>query len=305
MNTPKCDRFSCLAVARQLSCPKHPIFTPRFFIFFPPLLLVISSIYLPHNVIAFAGEAASTNGNEPTSDAQSVQTAVDAENNEQNVAKEPAVTAKILRYANRLLQRYDADSDGRMQESEWKSMRGDPASADRDGDRIITLDELSRRIAEYGQRRKIRLIPINLEDLSPSPILLQPTTSSAAGENNAQPNSTQNQPAGNATPGAAASPASKEDIRPGQRFYVDPRHRVQGLPSWFAARDTNGDQQISMAEFAPKATESDLKEFAAYDADGDGVVTAKECAGKASSTASPQPAATQPASSGGSPKPGS
>jgi hypothetical protein len=44
-----------------------------------------------------------------------------------------------------------------------------------------------------------------------------------------------------------------------------------------------------MAEFAPKATQTDIDEFARYDANGDGLITAKECAG-ANKAAAPKAA---------------
>lgn len=277
MNIPECETLYGPSIAQ---CPKHsihPIFSLQFFFLFLFLLLVISCFCVPRKVMADENSAS----------------------NEQNAANEPAVTAKILRYAGRLLRCYDADSDGRLQESEWKIMHGDPATLDRDGDRTVTLAEISRRIADYGHRRKIRLIPQNLEDASQSPILLQPATASAAGENGVSPQtlSPQNSAAGSVATGAAETSATKAEARPGQRFYVDPRHRAQGLPAWFSARDANGDQQISMAEFAPKATESDLKEFASYDADGDGIITDKECAAKANSAPAAQPTTSQPAAS--------
>lgn len=214
--------------------------------------------------------------------------AADNDDNTEAAPKEPAVTAKILRYANRLIRRYDRNSDGRLQEAEWRVMHGQPRLLDLDGDAVITLQEFARRVADYGHRRKIRLIPKNLEDLVPSPPLLQPMTSAASEGSPKQPLPAEKPAASSTTPSVTETPAAKGDFRRGQRFYVAPRHRVQGLPGWFIARDANGDQQISMSEFAPKATESDIKEFAAHDTNGDGIITAKECIRKTSSPP-PQP----------------
>jgi hypothetical protein len=52
----------------------------------------------------------------------------------------------------------------------------------------------------------------------------------------------------------------------------------RGLPSWFVLRNTDGDAQLTMAEYAPKPTQSQLDEFARYDRNGDGLLTAEECA---------------------------
>ncbi len=223
----------------------------------------------------------------------------ETEANGRSEPTEPPILAKILRYADRLVRRYDTNRDSQLQQSEWKAMRGDPRLADLDGDGVITLEEMARRIAHYGYRRKIRLIPKSLEVATPSPTLLQPMTSAATDEKVGESMPAAEPAAAEATSSVNDAAATKRDFRPGQRFYVAPRHRVQGLPGWFVDRDTNGDQQLSMAEFAPKATQSDVKAFARYDANGDGVITAKECAGKASSTASP------PATSTGGQNPGS
>lgn len=200
---------------------------------------------------------------------------------------EPPVSAKILRYIDRLVRRYDTSRDAKLQQSEWKAMRGDPRLADFDGDGIISLEEMARRVARYGYRRKIRLIPKSTEVVTPSPTLLLPMTSSATDVKADESKTTAEPSAAQPTPNVTDQAPAKHDFRPGQRFYVSPKHRVQGLPGWFVNRDANGDQQLSMAEFASKASQSDMKEFGSYDANGDGVITAKECAGKASSPAPP------------------
>ncbi|MBN2295546.1 MAG: hypothetical protein JXM70_24160 [Pirellulales bacterium] len=207
----------------------------------------------------------------------------------ESLTVEPLVSAKILRYADRLVRRYDTNHDSQLQQSEWKAMRGDPRLADFDSDGIITLEEIARRVARYGYRRKIRLISKPLEVSTPSPTLLQPITTPVTDEKASETAPADKPAGGESSPNVTEQVPPKHDYRPGQRFYVAPRHRVQGLPGWFTNRDANGDQQISMAEFASKATQSDMKEFARYDANGDGVITAKECAGKASSDTSTLP----------------
>ncbi len=204
---------------------------------------------------------------------------------------EPPVSAKILRYADRLIRRYDTNQDSKLQQNEWKAMRGNPLLADFDGDKIITIEEMARRIARYGYRRKIRLIPKTLEVETTSELpLLQPVTTAVADEKTTE-SATADKPGASAesTPSVTNQAPAKHDFRPGQRFYVAPRHRVQGLPGWFTNRDANGDQQLTMSEFASKATQSDHNEFARLDANGDGVITAKECAGKTPSATPAKP----------------
>jgi len=50
-----------------------------------------------------------------------------------------------------------------------------------------------------------------------------------------------------------------------------------GLPEWFSLRDSNGDGQIDMVEFADEWTEEKAAEFAKYDLNEDGIVMPKEC----------------------------
>ncbi|MFC1597623.1 hypothetical protein ACFL5Q_06780, partial [Planctomycetota bacterium] len=46
---------------------------------------------------------------------------------------------------------------------------------------------------------------------------------------------------------------------------------------WFLIRDADGDGQVTVAEYAPDASASSIREFARYDRNGDGVLTPQEC----------------------------
>src|SRR3990172_6458927 len=52
-----------------------------------------------------------------------------------------AISAKILRYAQRLVDKYDLNSNGRLESSECGAMRGTPSEADADGDGSVSLTE--------------------------------------------------------------------------------------------------------------------------------------------------------------------
>ena len=56
-------------------------------------------------------------------------------------------------YAEALLRQYDANRSGALEQDEWRQMRGDPGSGDRNGDRVLTVDELAQRFAGGGDRR--------------------------------------------------------------------------------------------------------------------------------------------------------
>ena len=67
-------------------------------------------------------------------------------------------SAKILRYAQRLVEQYDTNHDGYLEKEEWQQMRGNPAIVDRDHDGLITVEDLARYITIYGRYRHIQLL---------------------------------------------------------------------------------------------------------------------------------------------------
>jgi len=190
---------------------------------------------------------------------------------------EVPIPVKIFRYSQRLVRQYDRNRDGRLDEAEWRQMQGNPRVADSDRDGVITVTELANRVARYGVRRKIRLMPSLSGGRIVLPSLLSPTTgpdSTSVADRTAPPKDGGRSAAGNES--AAGSPSGRGVGR--QARYFVPRTRLpQGLPAWFSLRDADGDAQLTMAEFAPKATQSELDDFARYDWNGDGVVTAQEC----------------------------
>ncbi|MBN2477377.1 MAG: hypothetical protein JXB62_22420 [Pirellulales bacterium] len=164
-------------------------------------------------------------------------------------------------------------------------MGGDPSLVDFDSDGQITREELVRRTAEYGRDRRIRPRPSSLggiEDILP---LLRPSTEPGA------PNV-----ADGPSPSADAADAPAEVGALPDVFRYDPRRDrkfaarlPKGVPDWFVDRDTDGDGQLTMAEFAPKGSRAELARFARYDTDHNGLVTAAEYlrAAKAAAKASP------------------
>jgi hypothetical protein len=192
------------------------------------------------------------------------------------VAGEPAAAAKVRRYAERLLRQYDRNGDGVLQAEEWSKIRGNPAAIDANRDRLITVDELTRYIAAYGQQRRVNLA-------SPG----AGGTTEAATVGSAPPTGDKDhdaEPSGVAPEGkgalSAAGPDSEREASRKPRdatFYVRSSRLPAGLPEWFARRDANGDGQLSLSEFAPNPTQSDQEDFARYDKNGDGIITAQEC----------------------------
>jgi Ca2+-binding EF-hand superfamily protein len=225
------------------------------------------------------------------------------------------VSAKVLRYAQRLVEQYDTNHNGQLEKEEWQKMRGNPAVVDRDHDGLITVDDLARYITIYGRYRHVQLIAPALMTNPPQPAAegpQPPATESPRSESPAGPAgrnapgvlSAETPPAAAplppatagpaaAAPAEAASPTTTTGSQPltpapsalpavtprtaaGQRFFVPPARRLAGAPPWFIARDLDGDGQLTLSEFAPQATQADIEEFNRYDTNHDGVITVDE-----------------------------
>ncbi len=116
--------------------------------------------------------------------------------------------------------------------------------SDRNGDGIVTLDELTLKLADFGSRRRSG-----------------PTGSTAS--------SSGSSPAGTSTTSTAP--------RASYRFLSAIERLPPGLPDWFPRKDTNEDGQVSMAEFSSLWTEKEVREFSQLDLDNDGLITPEEC----------------------------
>ena len=165
------------------------------------------------------------------------------------------ISGKILRYAQKLVEKYDANGDGQLQADEWGQMSGTPRLADLNGDGILTVEELAERVASYSQQRSLRLMP--------TPPVERGTPLAANGLA--------------ASAGSNATAVQKERA-PTKQFFVPTEQLPKGLAEWFTEKDRDGDGQVTMAEFADKWTQYETAEFARYDINGDGVITPDECA---------------------------
>jgi Ca2+-binding EF-hand superfamily protein len=212
------------------------------------------------------------------------------------------VPAKTLRYAERLVHQYDSNGDGSLQKEEWQKVHGNPQQVDANRDGVITVDEFAQYIARYGQLHRIHLFqPAAEVNLPPS--LFRPSSSVpssealASGEEKAEPEPVSIDSAPQMPTPAAAEDASDRVVRRAPRanhkFHVSRASLPAGLPEWFTTRDADGDGQITMAEFAPSPSRSDIQEFNRYDRNRDGVITARELIGSAKPAA--KSAADRPA----------
>ncbi len=203
-----------------------------------------------------------------------------------------AIPAKIVRYARRVLDRYDTNRDGRLDEAEWQAMKGDPTHCDRDRDGFISLEELTDHTASYGRQREIRLLPPQPGDLLEMPPLLNPEMieisserAPGAGESEVPDDDPE---AGESLSGPATEPPPSR--RRDTKFYVPSSRLPAGLPAAFSNRDRDGDGQLTLAEFAANGSRAELDDFARLDRNGDGVITPSEYLGRAGVPGTKSPA---------------
>ena len=157
-------------------------------------------------------------------------------------------------------------------------MRGRPEAIDTNGDHAITLDELTGHIAAYGKNRRVRpanpSIGWDAEAISGTETSRRQATASdglsAKGPDDAKKT---------VVSGAEPGPTPGKQPRRDAKFYVPKSRLPAGLPDWFLRGDANGDGQVSLSEFAPNPTPSDLAQFARHDKNGDGFITVQEYLG--------------------------
>ncbi|WP_197533897.1 hypothetical protein [Symmachiella dynata] len=185
----------------------------------------------------------------------------------------PTPSAKLSRYAKRIIDKYDTNGDGMLQPAEWKMMAGKPESIDADQDGVITANEYAAHVAAYGHFRRMLLL---------------------------SPNASENRAVGGTTGDAYEEQPLQDDresLRRSKKFYVPSSRLPKGLSQEFFNRDRDGDGQLTQSEFSPKLTAADAERFKKLDANLDGVITAREYARGPKSTPSPSdnnPAAPEP-----------
>ena len=204
-------------------------------------------------------------------------------------AQERAAPAKVSRYATVVIQRYDSNGDGILQQDEWEKMPGTPQAIDLDGDGQITKDELIWYLTHYGKTRTIhRTIMLDLSEpykFDPANLrLLRPVVQRATAPPVAEytPESTDE---GVEEVMKANEELIDDDIYqkmleerrvPAARPYHVLPESLRGVPAWFILLDKNGDGQISLAEFAPTHAPKSMILFKQLDKNNNGFIEPDE-----------------------------
>jgi hypothetical protein len=174
------------------------------------------------------------------------------------------VEPEDLKSAEEIIQRLDRNRDGLLNQDEVRRgrWRDDPMLFDRNGDGNLSLQELAIRAARIrvtrsddrsgNDRRGRRDEPRGTAGKESASSLL--STAAEIWQNRAS-----FVPTAPRSGSRAARPAT------------------DGLPRGFLTLDSNGDNQVSMAEFSSQWDEQVLEQFQRFDLNRDGVITVEEC----------------------------
>lgn len=146
------------------------------------------------------------------------------------------------------MRQYDKNKSGRLEREEWSELRGSLRESDRNGDGIVTQEELAAKLSEYAQR---------------------PGVDSRSGGDSRSSGSRDSRGGSRDSQGGS----SKSSVR----FLTAHERLPKGLPDWFTEKDADEDGQVSMGEYASTWSDSVVQEFLKYDLNNDGIVTPKEC----------------------------
>ncbi len=149
-------------------------------------------------------------------------------------------------------------------------MSGEPSAIDRDQDGVVTLPELQTHILAYGRARAPVPVVPSVDSVSGG---TDPVDGDSALREDGAPGPETGD--GSETSAAPGDGAKAESRRRNTKFFVRPSRRLGKMPSWFLARDADGDGQLTLREFSADSP-GRSREFEKIDRNGDGVLTPRE-----------------------------
>lgn len=216
----------------------------------------------------------------------------------------PNAPAKLRFYSDYIIRKYDKNKDGLLQESEWQALPG-AQGIDVNGDFVLSSDELLFYLVRYSQNRTIfrpdvskapsrrhEVVTQGTVRLQPLSARTKPVTKSASKRTKtdkelADYNQEQVKKMLSDAEASVKKTESDDDleaaekllesVKPSQvREYAVSATEIKGMPRWFILRDTNGDGQLSLREFAPGLDVESVAFFGKLDLNADGLVTPEE-----------------------------
>jgi Ca2+-binding EF-hand superfamily protein len=186
---------------------------------------------------------------------------------------------QIREFAKNLIAVMDKNKSNALERDsgEWANLPKEMRAADKDGNDVITLDELVNWITQNSKNRS---------GASSSAPKTTGTASSTGTVTTSGTSAAKGAVASNATSrisGIGASGSTAYDIKapppnPAYPLTWTPQDRLPpGLPKWFLEKDTNKNGTVELAEYLDdEFTEEKLVEFQKYDINRDYVITPQE-----------------------------
>ena len=217
----------------------------------------------------------------------------------------PTAPVAIRFYCRYLLNKYDTNGDGKLEQKEWDGKIPGAQAIDLDGDWTLSDQEILFYLARYAKDRTIAdprplqpqrfnfvlakdQQPTLIRTASAAPRLLSkeeadkeraeaPVRLDDLSDEDFVKMLTEDNPALESVDDEEILDVLLTDMDGSSlREYAAAPEEVIGVPVWFLARDANGDGQLSLREFAPNLTAAAVAQFGKLDANADGLITAEE-----------------------------
>ena len=151
-------------------------------------------------------------------------------------AKEKRSARFYKTLARSMMYQNDKNKNGKLERSEWGKLKGNPRSADKNKDGVLSSEELENHIRGFGSKER------DVTRRAPS----------------------------------RTARSKTNDKGKSFRFLTAHERLPEGLPGWFTAKDLNLDGQVSLREYLPEISADKLAKFQQFDLNNDGVIVAKE-----------------------------